>query len=156
MTEEPLERGTAYAVRRSTIFIASGPELRVYRSLDDVPAGLMRDLRRSTQGPNAATILIADRAGRAELARTMRGIPSRLDPWFPDVAARTQATRTKTSGRVAPYVRPMRRNLPAGRGRHRSLTAGWSEMPLAVRLWTMAAAALGVVAAAVALSFLQP
>jgi hypothetical protein len=59
--------------RSSTIFIAIGEETRVYRSVDDVPPLLRRRLVESTQGMNSATILIADKRGRAELVRALQG-----------------------------------------------------------------------------------
>lgn len=62
--------------RSSTIFIAMGQETRVYRSVDDVPPQLRRRLVESTQGLNSATILIADKRGRAELVRALQGHPT--------------------------------------------------------------------------------
>jgi hypothetical protein len=59
--------------RSSTIFIAMGHQTRVYRSVDDIPPGLRRRLVESTQGMNSATILIADKRGRAELVRALQG-----------------------------------------------------------------------------------
>lgn len=59
--------------RSSTIFIATGEETRVYRSVEDVPPSLRRRLVESTHGMNSATILIADKKGRAELVRALQG-----------------------------------------------------------------------------------
>ena len=59
--------------RSSTIFIAIGQKTRVYRSVDDVPFPLRRRLVESTHGMNSATILIADKRGRAELVRALQG-----------------------------------------------------------------------------------
>ncbi len=64
-------------IRQSTILIASGDRTSVYSSLDQVPAGLKRKLMNSTSGSNSATILLADRAGREEIVRALRGMPSR-------------------------------------------------------------------------------
>jgi hypothetical protein len=47
----------------------------VYRSVEEVPARLRSQLVKSTNGTNSATILIADRRGRQEIARTMRSLP---------------------------------------------------------------------------------
>ena len=58
--------------RSSTIFIATGEETRVYRSVEDIPPVLRRKLVDSTQGMNSATILIADKRGRAELVRALQ------------------------------------------------------------------------------------
>ena len=47
----------------------------MYRSVEEVPARLRSRLVKSTNGSNSATILIADRRGRQEIARTMRSLP---------------------------------------------------------------------------------
>src|SRR5271169_6365105 len=65
-------------VKTSTIFIAKGGRTRVYQSVDEVPAKLRRQLEESTNGFNSATILIADRRGRAEIVRALNGLPSTL------------------------------------------------------------------------------
>jgi hypothetical protein len=65
-------------VKTSTIFIAKGGRTRVYQSVDEVPAKLRRQLEESTNGFNSATILIADRRGRAEIVRALNGLPSGL------------------------------------------------------------------------------
>ena len=54
-------------VKTSTIFIAKGAKTRVYRSVQDVPPQLRKELEHSTNGFNSATILIADRRGREEI-----------------------------------------------------------------------------------------
>ncbi len=48
----------------------------VYRSVDEVPVKLRTKLLKSTNGTNSATILIADRRGRKQIARAMRSLPS--------------------------------------------------------------------------------
>lgn len=69
---------TQLTARSSTIFIAVGEQTRVYRSVDDVPAQLRRKLVESTHGMNSATILIADKRGRAELVRALQGNSSEV------------------------------------------------------------------------------
>src|SRR5690349_7025374 len=59
----------------STVLISAGGSDRVYRSVDEVPARLRTRLLKSTNSPNSATILIADRRGRKEIARAMRKLP---------------------------------------------------------------------------------
>jgi predicted amidophosphoribosyltransferase len=59
----------------STVLIASSGGDRVYRSVQEVPASLRTRLLKSTNGANSATILIADRRGRHEIARAMRNLP---------------------------------------------------------------------------------
>lgn len=65
--------------RSSTIFIATGRETRVYRSVEDVPPELRQKLVSCTHGMNSATILIADKHGREELVRTLQGRPSEVE-----------------------------------------------------------------------------
>ena len=57
----------------ATIFISTGEETRVFRSVDEVPADLRQRLLASTQSVNSATILIADKRGREELVRALQG-----------------------------------------------------------------------------------
>jgi len=59
----------------SAVLISSGGTDKVYRSVDEVPAGLRSQLVKSTNGTNSATILIADRRGRQEIAKAMRNLP---------------------------------------------------------------------------------
>jgi len=63
-------------IRSSTIFIATGDGTRVYRSVEEIPATLREKLEQTTNGLNSATILIADRRGREEIVRAIRGLPS--------------------------------------------------------------------------------
>jgi hypothetical protein len=60
----------------STVLISAGDVEGVYRSVQEVPEPLRNRLLRSTNGANSATILIADRKGREEIARVMRQTPA--------------------------------------------------------------------------------
>jgi hypothetical protein len=59
----------------SVVLISSGGNDLIYRTVEEVPAGLRNKLLRSTNGANSATILIADRRGRKEVAKAMRTAP---------------------------------------------------------------------------------
>ena len=59
----------------STVLISTSGTEQVYRSVEEVPAGLRTRLLKSTNGANSATILIADRRGRREIAKAMRNLP---------------------------------------------------------------------------------
>jgi len=59
----------------STVLISSGGSDLVFRSVDEVPARLRSKLLKTTNSANSATILIADRRGRKEIARAMRKLP---------------------------------------------------------------------------------
>jgi hypothetical protein len=65
-------------LKSSTIFISVGNKTEVYRSVNDVPAPLRKQLEQSTSGIHSATILIADRKGKEEIVRAVRGLPSGL------------------------------------------------------------------------------
>jgi hypothetical protein len=65
-------------LKSSTIFISVGNKTEVYRSVNDVPPALRKKLEQSTNGINSATILIADRKGKEEIVRAIRGLPSSL------------------------------------------------------------------------------
>lgn len=82
-------------VKSSTIFISVGNKTEVYRSVDDVPPRLRKKLEQSTNGINSATILIADRRGREEIVRAIRGLPS-------GVRSRFAASLRKEADRDAP------------------------------------------------------
>jgi hypothetical protein len=69
-------------MKSSTILISAGGTDAVYRSVKEVPAPLRRKLLKSTNGLNAATILIADRRGREEIARAIQNLPSSLQRRF--------------------------------------------------------------------------
>ena len=60
----------------STVMISAQGADRVYRSVDEVPQALRTRLLRSTNGANSATILIADRRGRKEIAKAMKNLPA--------------------------------------------------------------------------------
>src|SRR5690242_2730020 len=89
----------------STVLISMGGADRVYRSVADVPAPLRTRLLKSTNGANSATILIADRRGRKEIARAMRKLPN------PAQRRLTQALAA-ADGRTDPiaWLTPGRRN----------------------------------------------
>jgi len=74
--------------RTSTIFIATSERTDVYRSLAEVPLPLRRKLQASTRGMNSATILIADKRGREELVRALKGEPSETWSLLSNVRAR--------------------------------------------------------------------
>jgi hypothetical protein len=59
----------------STVLISAGGSDLVYRSVDEVPDRLRTKLLKSTNGANSATILIADRRGRKEVAKALRSLP---------------------------------------------------------------------------------
>jgi len=69
-------------LKSSTILISAGQTDAVYRSVKEVPAPLRRKLLKSTNGLNSATVLIADRLGREEIARAIQNLPASLQRRF--------------------------------------------------------------------------
>ena len=132
-------------IRQSTILIAAGRRTRVYSSLEQVPAGLKRQLIDSTSGSNSATILLADRAGREEIVRALRGMPSHVQsrlfspklPWT-EAFARKQA-RPAPSVPVTP-AEPVSFNSKLAAAL-RWARAHWPELLLpvgvAIGLWAL-------------------
>jgi hypothetical protein len=62
-------------VQTSVVLISTGGSDLIYRTVEEIPTSLRNKLIRSTNGANSATILIADRRGRREVAKAMRGAP---------------------------------------------------------------------------------
>ena len=62
-------------VKTASILISAGDAEGVYRSVEELPEPLRAKFTVATQGLNSATILIADRRGREEIARALRKLP---------------------------------------------------------------------------------
>ena len=67
--------GSTGLFQTSAVLISSGGADLVYRSVDEVPVPLRNQLLKSTNGQNSATILIADRRGRQQVAKAVRALP---------------------------------------------------------------------------------
>jgi hypothetical protein len=72
---EPRPDAASGVFQSSSVLISADGADRVYRSVDEVPFPLRHRLLKSTNSPNSATILIADRRGRQEIAKAMRNLP---------------------------------------------------------------------------------
>jgi len=97
-------------IKTSTIFIAKGGKTRVYRSVNEVPAPLRKELEESTNSFNSATILIADRRGRQEIVRALNGLPSGLRTRLSSSLSAKPATSAESAKEPLPWLRFMRRN----------------------------------------------
>ena len=75
-------RDSSGVFQSSTVMIAAGTSRRVFRSVDEVPRRLRSRLMESTNGRNSATILIADRRGRQEIAKVLRKLPGSVQRRF--------------------------------------------------------------------------
>ena len=90
----------------STVLISTSGTERVFRSVDDVPAGLRTRLLKSTNGANSATILIADRRGRQEIAKAMRNLPGPVQKrWMQSLMA------TEAASTALEWLTPLRRKV---------------------------------------------
>jgi hypothetical protein len=88
----------------STVLISTSGREQVYRSVEEVPAGLRTRLLKSTNGANSATILIADRRGRQEIARAMRNLPGPVQKrWMHTLMA------TEAASHAMDWLTPARR-----------------------------------------------
>jgi hypothetical protein len=80
-------RTTSVVMKTSAVLIAAGGERQVYRSVAEVPASLRKILQESTNSVNSATILIADRRGKEEIAKALDRVseappaPVANSPW---------------------------------------------------------------------------
>jgi len=78
----------------STVLISTRSADQVFRSVEEVPAGLRTRLLKSTNGANSATILIADRRGRQEIAKAMRNLPGPVQLRWMNALMATEAATT--------------------------------------------------------------
>lgn len=78
----------------STVLISASGTDQVYRSVEEVPAGLRTRLLKSTNGANSATILIADRRGRQQIAKAMRHVPGPVQKRWMHTLMASDATAT--------------------------------------------------------------
>jgi hypothetical protein len=63
-------------IKTSTILISKSSGKGVYRDLREIPAPLRSELLKTTNSADSATILIADRRGREEIARARQRTPA--------------------------------------------------------------------------------
>jgi hypothetical protein len=78
----PYARSTSVVMKTSAVLIAAGGERQVYPSVNAVPASLRKMLQDCTGGANSATILIADRRGKEEIAKALERV-SEAAPTLP-------------------------------------------------------------------------
>jgi hypothetical protein len=98
-------------VKTSTIFIAKSGKTQVFRSVNEVPPRLRKQLEESTNSFNSATILIADRRGREEIVRALNGLPSSLRTRLASsLASKTPAASAEPAHETKPIMLFLRRN----------------------------------------------
>lgn len=86
-------------VKTSGVMIAAGEAHRFYRSVQDVPEPLRKQLIETTAGSNSGTILVADRGGREQLSRMMarREAAPRSSPASPQIESGAGPEESETS-----------------------------------------------------------
>ena len=99
---------TSGIMKTSTILISDSRTDAVYRSVAEVPQKLRKRLLKYTSGMNSATILIADRRGKEELARAIRRLPGNAQQKLLDAVFGEPAERG-----VLRFLRPYRRTALA-------------------------------------------
>jgi hypothetical protein len=114
-------------LRTSTILIAVDGKMRLFRNRQEMPARLRERMRKALQSNDASTLLIADRRGRTEILKLLRGEPSALKP----------SNHGPLRARMDP---PAKKTTPAARGVE--LLPAWLRP-----IWVRAAIALLVPAA---------
>lgn len=95
---------TRLTARSSTIFIATGGETHVYRSVNEIPLALRRKLQDSTRGMNSATILIADKRGQQELVRALQGRRSNAQHRLAEIISPRQPNQEQIATAPKPCV----------------------------------------------------
>lgn len=108
----------------STIVVGNGNTVRTYRSAEEMPPAVQRQMDQALSGENSATLLIADERGRQEILKSLRGQETDLDSRLISALANRQ------------------REQPAPR-RWRLSTRGWIEIGvlslIGLVLWLIAA-----------------
>jgi hypothetical protein len=121
-------------MKTSAIMIAAEGERGFYRSVQDVPEALRRQLLKVTSSENSGTIVIADQAGKEQLTQ---------------VVARRESNRERMAAPNTPEQAESAPSVPPGRFARLSRT-GQSFLGLSWIVWAgifLACGSAGIVAA---------
>ena len=88
-----LLRNVSGVMKTSVVMISAGGERGFYRSVQDVPEPLRKQLLETTTSHNSGTIVIADRAGKEQITQVLarREANTGHDPLPPTVEAEIEA-----------------------------------------------------------------
>ena len=93
-----LLRNVSGVMKTSVVMISAGGERGFYRSVQDVPEPLRKQLLETTTSLNSGTIVIADRAGKEQITQVLarRDANAEPDPPPPTVEAEIEAVPVGT------------------------------------------------------------
>jgi hypothetical protein len=93
-----LLRNVSGVMKTSVVMISAGSERGFYRSVQDVPEPLRKQLLETTSSHNSGTIVIADRAGKEQITQVLarRDANAEPDPPPPTVEAEAEAVPART------------------------------------------------------------
>ncbi len=88
-----LLRNVSGVMKTSVVMISAGSERGFYRSVQDVPEPLRKQLLETTTSHNSGTIVIADRAGKEQITQVLarRDANAEPDPPPPTVEVEAEA-----------------------------------------------------------------
>jgi hypothetical protein len=88
-----LLRNVSGVMKTSIVMISAGGERGFYRSVQDVPEPLRKQLLETTTSHNSGTIVIADRAGKEQITQVLarREAKTEPDPLAPTIKAELEA-----------------------------------------------------------------
>ena len=93
--------------KTSTILIAVGDSLKLYRSRKEIPPRLRRKLAESTSSGNSGIILIADEKGKEEILRSLRGLPPEVQSRLEPIVARKRRKKGREPARLIFGLAPL-------------------------------------------------
>ncbi len=107
--------GRTFTLRCATVFVTEGEDTLVYRSMEEMPDEVRSRLAEKARG-GTATIFIANRGGRDELAKRLRGLPSRVQTRLEETTpVREESAAVTTAPEFTSVVEPSPGLAPAVR-----------------------------------------
>lgn len=95
-----LQTAVVGVVKTSQVRVAAGEEDRIFRSMEELPPELRKQLRQALNGPLTDTIVIADAAGRQRIFEAIRSLPAHLQKRVMAAIQVTEPSRPSVPGWV--------------------------------------------------------
>lgn len=89
-----LLRNVSGVMKTSVVMISAGGERGFYRSVQDVPEALRKQLLETTTSLNSGTIVIADRAGKEQITQVLARREANSEPDPPPQTVETEIEPT--------------------------------------------------------------